>query len=91
MGLRVSGDSKEQPTFTVREFIEFLKTLPPDIQVVERRYSDCGPMALSDWYVIEGFDTQSSRGYITRFNSDWREKDGEIPGTRRKFLYYNGN
>jgi hypothetical protein len=39
---------------TVKALIEFLRTLPPNMPVLERRYSDYRPMELSTWCVGRG-------------------------------------
>ena len=52
---------------TVREFRDYLSTLPDDMQIVETRYSDLRPMELDSWGTLQGIERVSGRlGWVQR-------------------------
>jgi len=68
----------------VKQLIEFLQTVDSNLEVLETRYSDLGPMSLDDWSVIEAVPVNNGEWYT---KTDYRAKNKELI----KFLHYGGN
>ena len=83
---------------TVKELIQLLQGFPPDVEVLERRYSEWQAMTGADWHLGQGVDVRERRGYIMRYpTGDWRlskeeyRKDFESIGPVRDFVVFEGN
>lgn len=73
---------------TVKELREFLAQFPDDMQVLETRNSDLGPMELSDWGLIKGIERVSgSYGWVQRLNRMTPERRDLV----REYLHFAGN
>ena len=52
---------------TVKELRDFLAPFPEDMEILETRYSDLGPMGLDNWGTILGVRQVSGRyGWVQR-------------------------
>jgi hypothetical protein len=83
---------------TVKELRDHLAQFPDDMEVIETRCSDMGPMDLDSWGVVKAIDVRLRRGYIMhypendpRLSSEWYRREIESVGTVRHFLHYTGN
>lgn len=73
---------------TVKELREFLATFPDDMEVLETRYSDLGPMAFESWGTIQGILKVSGRyGWVQRARRWTDENHAKV----KDYLHYAGN
>lgn len=73
---------------TVKEFRDFLETFPDDMQVLQTRCSDLGPMELSEWCAIQGIEEVSGRyGWVRRVAAMTDENRARV----RTYLHFAGN
>lgn len=73
---------------TVKALREFLAAFPDDMQVLETRCSDLGPMSITDWGVIEGRQMVSGRyGWVQRVEAMTDGNRAEV----KQYLHFSGN
>ena len=73
---------------TVRELREFLSAYPDDMEVLETRMSDLGPMSIDAWGTIEGIQKVSGAfGWVQRARQMMDENRARV----RTYLHYAGH
>jgi len=71
---------------TVKELIIYLQTLDGNMPIIERRYSDYGPMHRELWQVIEAVRMANGDWYM-KYSHRIRERQGELV----QCLLFEGN
>lgn len=82
-------DTREtEKPLTVKALREFLATFPDDMQVLETRCSDLGPMSLGDWGPIQGIQQVSGKyGWVQRVHQMTDENRARV----REYMHFSGN
>jgi hypothetical protein len=73
---------------TVKELITYLQTLDGNMPIIERRYSDYGPMEFERWEVIEAVRMSNGDWYM---KNSWRLKQIHTQGELVQCLLFEGN
>lgn len=74
---------ESKPRLTVRDLIDFLQRLDPEMEVIESRYSDYMPMELESWSVVKGVESPGQH-WIMRHHPS-------ISDAGKEYLYFAGN
>ena len=73
---------------TVKELREYLAQFPDDMEVLETRCSDLGPMDLDSWNTTEGIQQVSGKyGWVQRVNQLTDENRAKV----KLYLHFAGN
>lgn len=73
---------------TVKDLREFLANFPDDVEVLQTRCSDLGPMSLDEWGPIQGIQQVSGRyGWVQRADMMTDENRARV----RTYLHFAGN
>ena len=73
---------------TVKELRDYLGQFPDDMQVLETRCSDLGPMDLNDWGTIQGIEQVSGKlGWVQRVHQLTDENRAKV----KTYLHFEGN
>lgn len=73
---------------TVKEFRAYLAQFPDDMEILETRCSDLGPMELDSWYTVQGIQRVSGKyGWVQRAHQMTDENRSQV----REYLHYGGN
>jgi hypothetical protein len=71
---------------TVKELITYLQTLDADMPVIEKRFSDYGPMTFESWQVIQAVRMANGDWYMK-----WSHRVKEWQGELVQCLLFEGN
>ena len=73
---------------TVKDLRKFLSAFPGEMEVLESRYSDLGPMSLDSWSTIDGTEKVSGRhGWVQRPNAMTDANRAKI----KRYVFFAGN
>ena len=70
---------------TINQLIEYLQTFPPELEVLERRYSDYDLMEKDNWHIVQAVN----KGYYRmRTHYSLTEED---KAKAKNYLLFEGN
>ena len=73
---------------TVKELRDYLQQFPDDMQVLETRMSDLGPMDIANWGTIDGIEKVSgSFGWVQRVH----QLSAENRALLKTYLHFAGH
>lgn len=78
---------------TVKELVAFLSAYPGDMEILETRCSDYGPMSLESWELVEAVPQgaewgRAYDGWLIRSHPTMSAADH---AKKKLFLYFSGN
>ena len=72
----------------VKDLMMYLASLPPEMEILEKRYSDMKEMELNSWNIIYGIKMVSGKdGWIQKFV----DSQYPAPSDAKRYLFFEGN